>query len=133
VPDKAENDRSKKPERSRRETLKSDGVDEPEMPPCPAPLLVEYLFEIGPVMAGGMGNAPLTHAEISAWQCNVGIELQPWQARMLKKLSADYLEESHLARDRDRAAPWAAGFHTNTARSLVAERMKRSLREAARL
>lgn len=41
-------------------------IDELEMPPCDAQHLVGYFFEMGPTMAAGMGDAPLSHSEIDA-------------------------------------------------------------------
>ena len=72
VPEKPEGDKSKEPEKSRRETL----GDTIEMPPCDCGYLVGYLFEVGPTM----GESPVTHTEIANWQRNTGIELNSWEA-----------------------------------------------------
>lgn len=70
--------------------------------------LVDYLFEIGPTLIAGMGSAPITHGEIAAWQCNTGIALTSWEARVVKRLSIEYLNQSHKAQKRDCPPPWAA-------------------------
>ena len=79
------------------------------MPPVEgAGHLAEYLFELGPTMAAGMGAGPVTHQEIRAWQLNAGIELTPWESRTIRRLSSDYLDELRKAEKRDRPAPWLA-------------------------
>ena len=65
--------------------------------------LVSYLFDIGPTIAGNL----LTHAEIGAWQENVGIDLEPWEVRVLRRLSSDYMSESRKAEKPDCPSPWA--------------------------
>ena len=70
--------------------------------------LLTYLWEIGPVMAGGMSSMPITQVEIRAWQDNIGIRLQPWEVRCIRRLSLEYLSESRKAEKRDRFAPWGA-------------------------
>lgn len=99
------------------------------MPPCDAPHLVGYLFEIGPTLAAGMGEGPLTHGEIESWQRNTGIRLQSWEARLLKRLSIEYLNESSKARARDCPAPWGDAPVPN----LKAERTRDALRALAAL
>lgn len=57
-------------------------------------------------MAGGMGPVPLTHSELQSWQDQVGIELQPWELQLLRRLSKEYVAESGNATDRGCPAPW---------------------------
>lgn len=79
-----------------------------EMPPLEwGGYLVDYLFEFGPTVAAGMGNGPITGAELLAWQELLSIEFQPWEARLLRRLSNEYLDESHKATARDRPPPFA--------------------------
>lgn len=129
VPEKAESDKSKAPEVSRREALKRGGILEPGMPSCDAPHLVAWLFEIGPTLPAGMGEGPLTHGELQSWQLNTGIALQSWETRLLRRLSLDYLNESHKARARDCPAPWGDAPVPN----LKAERTRDALRALATL
>lgn len=91
---------------SRREEMLARKV-EVEMPPldCGHHLL-GYLYEFGPAMAGGMGAAPVTFAEMAAWQLATGVDLEPWEARLLRRLSSDYVAESHQASKPDRPPPW---------------------------
>lgn len=76
--------------------MKEDGIS-PVMPEAGAQYLVNYLFEIGPTMPGAGGPVQITHGEIRAWQENAGIDLQPWEVRLLRRLSLDYLTESYGA------------------------------------
>jgi len=103
TPERPKNDKSDKPRLSRRESLKN----EPDMPPVEgAGYLLEYLWEIGPAVSTGIGAGPVSHEELLAWQSNTGIELSAWEARTLRRLSCDYLSESHAAEKRDAKAPW---------------------------
>lgn len=70
--------------------------------------LLGYLYEVGPVMNGGMGPAPLTHEELAHWQRNIGLSLQPWEARFLKSLSREYLSQSQISNDVACPAPFGA-------------------------
>ena len=93
---------------SRREDFQARGIFI-EMPPLEwGDYLIGYLFEFGPTMAAGMGSGPLTGAEILAWQELMGIEFEPWEARLLRRLSNEYVSESYLASKRDRPPPYGA-------------------------
>lgn len=59
-------------------------------------------------MASGMGAGPLTHQEILAWQVLTGIALQPWESRLLRRLSIEYVAESHRAEKLGCEPPWKA-------------------------
>jgi hypothetical protein len=76
------------------------------MPDMAVPHLVRYLYEIGPTLPGGMGAVPLTHSEIMAWQSNTGVELQPWEARFLYRLSREFLSQSHKSEAPECPPPW---------------------------
>lgn len=94
---------------SRLEQMRKSRKDKdyyPPLPPTDAPHLLNYLFDVGPTLASGMGEGPLTHSEIEAWQGNTGVELEPWEATFLRRLSIDYLSESHKAEKVDAPAPW---------------------------
>ena len=101
---------------------------EPEMPPCHAPHMVGYLFEIGPTMAAGMGNGPITHGEIESWQRNTGITLDAWESRTLKRLSLEYLNESYKSEERDCPPPFQLVDMTQENRDAVAHQIKNAMR-----
>ncbi|MFA6204478.1 MAG: hypothetical protein WC710_14970 [Gallionella sp.] len=134
MPDKPEGDKSKTPEVQRREKLRiEEQIDDPEMPPCEAPYLLDYFFELGPVMAAGMGNGPVTHEEIQAWQRNTGIELNAWEARMLRQMSVAYLNESQNATAIDYPAPWDDAPYVKSTPYQKAMRMKKYMKDLSKL
>lgn len=130
-------DSAKKKPVTRREALKKEmkmaEIDELEMPPCDAQHLVGYFFEMGPTMAAGMVDAPLSHSEIDAWQRNTGIELDAWEARTIRRMSRDYVNEAHRASERDCPSPWADASYAKPTASLIEERIRQATRELAKL
>lgn len=76
------------------------------MPANPAPYLTRWLFDIGPGASSAMGDAALGYRDFAAWQEISGVVLLPWEARMLRKLSIEYLNEKHEATRLDRPAPY---------------------------
>lgn len=140
VPESPESEKPKKresgkprPVLSRREQMKKDGIDEPEMPACAADYLLGYLFEIGPTLPAGMGSGPLTHTEIVAWQANTGTALNSWEARSMRRLSQGYLTESHAATAMDRDPPWVDAPDIKPRQNRVAQSLKDSLKELKEL
>ena len=106
---------------SRIERLTEQGIM-PELPPNPAPHLTNLLFEVGPAEPGGMDDAPIGWSTLRDWQAQVGLQLPPWQARLLRRLSRDYVAEARQARDEDRPAPWGATIQEK--RDVVAARVR---------
>jgi hypothetical protein len=92
---------------NRIDELKKSGVT-PPMPPNPAPHIIDRLIEVGLSEAAGMGAVPLSWREIDAWQRNTGTDLPPWEARLLRRLSSDYLAMSRKAEDENCPPPWNA-------------------------
>lgn len=79
----------------------------PDMPPLDgSDYLIGDLFEIGPTMAAGMGEGPLTFGEIQAWIELTGVKRQPWEIRFLRRLSLEYLAQSHKSTKPDCLAPY---------------------------
>lgn len=101
---------SKGPRLSRLQKMRRERSDDLYMPPMP-PMgvlgyLISYLYEIGPVEAAGSGAGPLTHREILAWCQLMGITLQPWETKLIRRLSLEYLFETHKAGKWDAQPPW---------------------------
>lgn len=67
---------------------------------------VEYLMEAGPTSHAGMGETALRWIDLECWQRGSGVSLQPWECRLLRKLSNDYLTERHRATAFDAPPPW---------------------------
>ena len=89
------------------EAKKAANEDIP-LPPNPAPYLIDWLLEIGPTEPAGMGAAPISFGSMLDWQDIMGVELEPWEAQTLRRLSVDYVNEQYHARDKDRPAPYSA-------------------------
>ena len=122
VPEAAPGARADAAKLSRRERIERDG-GEIEMPPFDdGEYLIGYLYELGPTAAAGMGAGPVTFAEMAAWQAARGFELEPWDARLLRRLSVDYLAESHRATERNCPPPWGGSVAVRVSHDRAAAR-----------
>lgn len=94
-----------RPSLSRQEQMKKDGI--PILwPPNPLPHIVKTFIEIGMSEANGMGASPLSWREINEWQRATTVELAPWEARLIRRLSIEYLAEGRKAESENCPAPW---------------------------
>lgn len=93
------------PKLSRLDALKKDGIT-PKMPPNPAPHMIARLVEIGLSESNGMANTPISWGEINEWQRATHVRLAPWEARLIRKLSVEYLAEGRRAESENCPAPW---------------------------
>lgn len=101
----------------------------PDLPEVSAgQYLVDYLLEVGPVSAAGMGSDRITCVEISKWMELIGITLAPWEVRLLRRLSGEYAGESHRATAHDCPPPWMAE-PSETDRETVAKGLQSAFRE----
>lgn len=73
--------------------------------------LLDYLYEVGPVLQGGMGPVPLTHGELRDWQLNVGLSLAPREIRMLHRLSLEYLIQAQQSTKPECLPPYGPVAH----------------------
>ena len=105
---------------SRLEASRQDGRNIP-LPENPAPYLTEWLFEIGPIVAGHMGAVRIDWRDIVAWAGLMGIDPTPWEARLLRKLSGDYAAQLALSAKPDCPAPWISEVIEN--RNVVASKV----------
>jgi hypothetical protein len=97
---------TKRETKSRQQVLLAGDI-EPEMPDLAwGKYLIDYLLEVGPVMAAGMGSAPITFTEIRNWREEIGLRLNSWEVRTLRRLSLEYNSESQLATKPDREPPF---------------------------
>lgn len=95
------------------------GEFEPDMPdPGPAGYLLGHLWSVGPTQ----GDQPLTHGELRHYQENVGVVLTPWECSMLRRLSGEYLSESHKARRETCPAPFKESTDEHRLRAARLER-----------
>jgi len=95
------------------------------MPECRAEYLLGVLFEIGMTL----GDQPLTHGEIESYQRNIGIRLNAWEVRTIKRLSETYLSESYKATDKDADSAWSDPSRYQSRKFINDMRVRASLRE----
>ena len=95
--------------------------------PEEAAYLVSALMEAGPTTVAGMGEIPLTWADLMAYQHGAGQDFAPWELRLIRRLSGEYLSESIRAKAPDARAPWIKEV-TAEQRSEVAQQMRDVLR-----
>lgn len=129
IPEKPQNDRSGTQPQSRLEQYRSEVGGSPDMPPVGVPdYLIGYLFDVGPVLSGGMGPIVVSHSELLAWQHNTGVELRPWETGIIRRLSGDYLSELRKAEKPDCPSPWSPVDMTEANRRAVARKVQDALR-----
>jgi hypothetical protein len=84
-----------------------DRGEDPILPENPAPYLTDWLFDVGPTATMGLGEGAVTYTELANWQMLAGITLEPWEAKVLRQLSAAYAAEQYDARKPNHPAPYA--------------------------
>lgn len=94
-------------EGSRLDQYKRQKID-PPMPPNPAPHIIDRLVEIGLNEAAGMGVGPISWLSIDAWQRLTATYLSPWEAKLIRALSVEYVAESRRAESETCPPPWRA-------------------------
>lgn len=108
---------------TRMQQLAEAGAQAPLPPLWRGEYLLGYLWDAGPLMRGGMEPAPLSCTELGAWQEASGVELQPWESALLRRLSREYLAEATQASASDSPAPWAAAPDAGLDREAVSRRI----------
>lgn len=68
--------------------------------------IIEWLFEIGPVVHTGMGHTHIRDVDVCAWQENQEIALTPWECSLIIKLSKTYASGLVLFENPKSPAPW---------------------------
>jgi hypothetical protein len=109
--------------KTRRAEMIEKGIDL-EIPEVGAPFILTQLYEIGPIMAGGLGPAAIDWRDLVAWQECMSIKLPPWHCRMLVSLSREYLNFTKKAEEPSCESPLA----TEVQKANVREAVNRSLR-----
>ena len=97
------------------------------MPECQAYYMLEYMQDIGL----SIGENALTHGEIESWQRNIGVRLNPWECRTIKRLSSAYLSEFHKASDPKAETVWEDAPYYMSAKYRNAMRAKNAIRKIA--
>ena len=83
--------------------------------PGDAAYLLQHLWSVGPTN----GDSAIDDGDLRNYQENMGITLNPWECRTLRRLSLDCLSESHKASKPDCPPPFAES--TDAARLRQAE------------
>lgn len=108
-PERAKSDKSETPIKSRLDQLKGIAGDEDYEPMMPEPGEAAYLLahfrEVGPTL----GDAAISSGELRDYQENMGVHLSPWECKTLRRLSIEYLNETHRATkaEADKTPPFA--------------------------
>lgn len=110
------------PALSRIDQLKRDKIA-PQMPPNPAPHVIDRLVEMGLTEAAGMGAGPLSWLTIAAWSTMTAVPLAPWEARLIRRLSIEYLAEGRRAESENCPPPWR-GEITDREKQLEVDRLR---------
>lgn len=126
---------SKKPrpkvqiERVSRHAARLDAGGVPDMPPVTpeSMYLVEMLLDAGPIVSSTSGTRALTWRDFEAWERVTGADVRPWEARILRRLSNDYLAELNRAEAYDAPPPWEREA-TPEHRKRVSQHIKNVLR-----
>lgn len=73
--------------------------------PGDAAYLLSHFREVGPTL----GDAAISSSELRHYQENMGVRLNPWECKTLRRLSIEYLSESHRATqaEADKTPPFA--------------------------
>lgn len=58
-----------------------------------AAYLTGYWFDLGMVGQGGTGPVQLSAQEIQSWSAGSGIELNPWEFLVIRKMSIAYVKQ----------------------------------------
>jgi len=90
------------------------------------PELVQWLYEIGPIVQGGMGPVPIGWQDIAAWQSVTGLVLAPHEAQAIRTLSMAYADQHHRSKDANCPCPWADP--TQVDREAVADKVSEQFR-----
>lgn len=120
--EKTDPKKAPKPRKSRQQALGDDvQPDMPEIEP-ETRYLLDTFMEAGPVSVGASGPTTLTWADIAAWSSGTSIELEPWEARLVRRLSSEYLSEARRAEAHDALPPWVEAVLTPAAKTAVSLR-----------
>lgn len=77
--------------------MRAEGRD-PVFPPNPVPFVTDWLLEIGPTKADGMSESSIDWQDMAAWSRLTSIDLTPWEARTLRRMSKAFVRQRKEAR-----------------------------------
>lgn len=86
------------------------------------PHMIDWLMEIGPMVSGAMGSAAFGWSDMAHWSEMTGIELDPWEAKTLRRLSLDWVAQVNASREPNCPPPYVENVRNDDA---VTEQFKR--------
>jgi hypothetical protein len=98
---------SKERQPNRAEKITANGGT-PLMPPVDADYLIGYWQDMGLVSNTGMGAASLSALEIDAFCRLSAVELDPWEFKALREMSANYASHLHLGENPNQPPPYGS-------------------------
>lgn len=101
-----------------------DRGEQPVFPPVSHRYLIDWWLDAGTTSSIGMGEGALTWQEIDAWVARTEIELQPWEARIIRRMSQAFANERHEAKKPLRPVPYSLTEQTTGVRDRVAAQFK---------
>lgn len=115
--------KGKRADKSRLQARRERG-DAIPLPEVAFTYLTDWLFEIGPVVSGGMGDGPVGYRDIAAWQDITGVIVQPWEARTIRRLSQAYLAGLRKAEAHDCPMPYVGAADVADARESIDNKIR---------
>ena len=71
--------------------------------------LIEILFEVGPSKPVGMGGSVgIDEIDLAAWMSNQNVQLTPWEAQTIRRLSHEYAAMLSISSEPNTPAPWSS-------------------------
>lgn len=90
--------------------------------------MLEYLFELGPVIADSMGRRPIHFSDIGPWSAHSGPSLTAWEARTLVNMSHMYMLGLQTG---ERGEPIPLYDDDDSRRQSIAEKIKMAFTKRA--
>ena len=76
-----------------------------------------------------MGLVAIEYTDLDAWQRVSGVELTPWEAETIRRMSREFVSQSHDSHKVECPSPWLAKLPR---KQEVAEAMKNALRSLSK-
>ena len=68
--------------------------------------IIDWVFEAGPSVQGGMGPAPLDWQTIHHWKSLMGLDLEPKESFAIRHLSSCFVDQQIKSKDAKCPPPW---------------------------
>lgn len=78
------------------------------MPEVEAEYVIAYWQQCGMAGQGMSGPVGLTAVELNAWEQSMGVELSPWEHKVIREMSRAYVAALHGGEEPDAPPPYGA-------------------------